>query len=186
LDYVWHEGENLLEKASLVAALGARGLTLALIDMLFRRLIAAKVFRPGSHTVEAGSSFEGGLRVHRLEPETTHYLGVTRERWYAYPRDQYASAPATRANDSAPRGPDLAGGASSGVAEGSPSENGDTLPQGSEPLPQAPHDPFADFSRKQRQLLVMLQGKPSGCENSRSYKNSKSRSGSTTGKWTRN
>ena len=146
----------MLETGSLDAVLGAQGLTLALIDMLRRRLVQAKVFRPVSHTVDAGSRFEGSLRVHRVDPETTHYLGVTRERWYAYLRDQYASAPATRANDSAPRGPDLTGGASSGVAEGSPSENGDTLPQGSEPSPQAPHDPFADFSRMNGKLEGVL------------------------------
>jgi hypothetical protein len=56
----------LLETGSLDAVLGAQGLTLALIDMLRRRLVQAKVFRPVSHTVDAGSRFEGGLRVHRL------------------------------------------------------------------------------------------------------------------------
>jgi hypothetical protein len=162
-DYVWHDGENLLTMHSVVAALHAQGLTLALIEMLFRRLIEAKVFRQGSHTIKAGYSFEAGqpVPVFRSQPDTTHYVGITRECWYGYLRDQRPTATsATRDTDPARPGPDRAGPAAPAAAEASPSADGGALPQGSERPPQVRHESFADFSRKQRQLLLTLQGKP--------------------------
>jgi hypothetical protein len=83
-DHPWEPGEVHFLKAALLSALGAKGITLALAEELFARLIDQKVFTPWTEVIPGGISYEQGLQVLRSEPEVTDYLTTTQDRWYGY------------------------------------------------------------------------------------------------------
>jgi hypothetical protein len=83
-DYTWIPGENNLRLDSLMGAMKAKNITLALTGALLRRLIDRQVFRYWTHTIPAGPLWENGLCHLRSEPETTTCLITTQEKWYAF------------------------------------------------------------------------------------------------------
>jgi nucleoside phosphorylase len=106
-DYVWQPGDNKLTVETLLGALKAKEITLALAMALLRRLIDQQVFKPWSQTIPAGYSYEQGcpFPIHRLEPETTHCLVTTRERWYGYLADHKRRRGAEMKKDEQPAAP---------------------------------------------------------------------------------
>src|SRR5262249_17368890 len=93
-NFIWKPGENYLTADCLFAAMSAKDITYALSMQLFRDLIERKVFRLWSQTIPAGTRWEGGMPVHRTEPETTHCLVVTREAWYRFLAEYWQSGTA--------------------------------------------------------------------------------------------
>jgi hypothetical protein len=160
-DYPWQTGENRLTVVSVANVLQKKGLTVALIRELFRRLFAEKVFEEKSVCVPAGVYWERGcpLPVQRLASETTYYLITTRERWYTYlahEREKDALVNTTKTSDHK--------GAASFTAEdpkaSTPVNVPDSAPATSSSasglVPAEELVSFADFSPKQQKLLSVL------------------------------
>jgi hypothetical protein len=90
---VWEAGSIYLDEDRLYAVLHQKGLTRALITMLFDRLIDAGVFWKWSHTIPAEYSQEPGDPFRHLRPEeTTRCLITTYDGWYKYLHSQQATA----------------------------------------------------------------------------------------------
>jgi hypothetical protein len=160
-DYRWHTGENRLTVRSVVDVLKKKGLTVALIRELFRRLIAEKVFEETSVTIPAGIHWERGcpLPVQRLVSETTHFLITTKERWYTYlalEREREALVNITQISDHK--------GTASFTAEEPKASTSDKVPDSAPAtllsraglVPAEEPVSFADFSPKQQKLLSIL------------------------------
>jgi hypothetical protein len=123
-DYSWKPGENRLTAESVLGALKARNITLALATELFRRLIDEGVFTYWSHTVPAGYHRERGipLPVWCGLPQTTHCLVTTQKRWYdwlAKYNRQRGQAPPAGGDGQA----DVPSGAQAKPTRGAPAKN---------------------------------------------------------------
>jgi hypothetical protein len=178
-DYAWHAGDNYLQRDSVYRALHAKGITLAVIESLLGHLIQRNVFRPYCHTVLAGYSIEGGMRVFRSEAEVTHCLITTREQWYRYLEETRRATTQPATSDRTDLGNPYPERLHIAVDEEAPVASASRGPGGGIPgsAPRAANvvDPssttpaasptdnagleFLEFSCKQRLLLRALRGK---------------------------
>jgi hypothetical protein len=81
-NFDWAPDDNYLQYVC--RSLHSRGITLALARALVRRLLDEKVFRYWERTIPAGSTWEGDVFVHRVEPERIECLITTRAAWYTF------------------------------------------------------------------------------------------------------
>jgi hypothetical protein len=97
-DYNWGPGENHFTTESVLGALRARNVTLAVARALLLDLVDQEVFKLETQTIPAGYSYENGILVYRSEPETTETLSITEEQWrncvIDHNRARAAAAPA--------------------------------------------------------------------------------------------
>src|SRR5262245_32491966 len=101
-DIDWPAGETGIEIEGLWQELHALGLRRAQVRELFRRLKDEGVFTDRVRTIPAGLRLEhwSDIPVHRSEPETTHWLVTTRERWYSWLAEHSRQRGAARQSDS--------------------------------------------------------------------------------------